>query len=109
MSHITMFDTVAPGRIIKESQFDETPYRCPSCTDELWDVQCLSTPDQLWRVSSATGGAYLVAGVTPACPWCGADLAVASESHTAPFTHGLLPPMNGSHQPGQAVNELQWN
>lgn len=111
MSHLTMFDTIAPGHIIKESQFDQATHRCPtpSCTGGVWDVQCLSAADQLWRVSSAEGGSYLVAGVSPACPWCGADLEVASATHTQPFMNGLLPPMNGSHRPGQAVNELQWN
>ncbi len=80
MSYITKFDTMAPGHIIKESQIDQATHCCsnPTCTGERWDVQCLSAAEQLWQVSSETGGSYLVAGVTPACPWCGGDLAVAA-------------------------------
>jgi hypothetical protein len=78
MSHITMFDTVAPGHIIKESQVEQASHCCPSptCTSGRWNVQYLSTANQLWRVSSETDGSFLVAGVTPACPWCGAELEI---------------------------------
>jgi len=105
----TMINPVADERT--SQRHEPATYRCttPSCTGNQWQVQCLSAHDQLWRVSSATDGSYLVAGVTPACPWCGADLAVDRESQTEPFLNGLLPSMNGSHQPGQTVNEYQWN
>ena len=111
MSPITTFDRVAPGHIIKESQFDPASHRCasPTCAGGRWDVQCLSAAEQLWRVSSEENGSYLVAGVMPACPWCGADLEIAAESHDRPLANGLLQLMNGSHQPGQASNAAQWN
>lgn len=61
----------------------------PGCTAGLWTVQLLSAANALWRVSSAAGGSYLVAGTTPACPWCGAALAVAAQSHPEPAINGL--------------------
>lgn len=67
----------------------------PGCTAALWTVQLLSSATSLWRVNSASGGSYLIAGVTPACPWCGGDLAVAA----------MLPDLPGD----QGESEAQWN
>lgn len=56
----------------------ELDLRCCSsaiCSGEQWRVQLISVDNQLWRVSSTNGaGSYLVAGNTPACPFCGGDL-----------------------------------
>lgn len=67
----------------------------PGCAAGLWTVQLLSSATSLWRVSSATGGSYLIAGTTPACPWCGGNLAVAA----------TLPDLPGD----QGESEAQWN
>lgn len=68
------------NRIIQAARPATVEQHCltPGCTAGLWTVQLLSSANSLWRVSSATGGSYLIASVTPACPWCGGDLAVAA-------------------------------
>jgi uncharacterized protein CbrC (UPF0167 family) len=111
MSHSTMFNTVAPMRNHKESQADPSSQCCPnpSCTGGVWHVQCLSVAAELWQVSSETGGSYLIAGVTPACPWCGSDLAVAAKADATPPANGLLQRIGGTFQPRQAESELPWN
>ncbi len=67
----------------------------PGCAAGLWTVQLLSSATSLWCVSSATGGSYLIAGVTPACPWCGGDLVAAD----------TLTDLPGK----QEESEAQWN
>ena len=96
MSHI-MYDTVVPVHSNKEHQVEQSAHCCtnPSCTGGRWQVESVSTREQLWRVSSATGGSYLIAGVTPACPWCGGDLAVAATLNDLPGKQG--------------ESEAQWN
>lgn len=94
-----MFDPVAPGCIIKERQFNQASYYCPSpsCIDELWNVQCLSASDQLWRVSSETAGAYLIASVTPACPYCGATLLTTTKPYAQQAANGLFQREQGEY------------
>lgn len=84
--------------------------RCvtPGCTATHWTVQLLSAANSLWRVSSATGGSYLVAGVTPACPWCGADL-LATPAPTDQLADDLLLPVSEAYQPSEVVGESKWN
>lgn len=79
MAHI-MSGTLGPMPKPKARSFDHPLHHCanPSCTGSLWAVENVSDREQLWRVRSATGDAYLIAGVTPACPWCGGDLTVAA-------------------------------
>lgn len=74
----------------------------PGCTAGLWTVQLLSAANSLWRVSNATGGSYLVAGTTPACPWCGAELLVEAKPSPEPVT-------NGWGQPALTKTALLWN
>lgn len=85
MSQIRL-DTIVPEHSDQERQFDQSAHHCtnPSCTGGEWTVENVSARDQLWRVSSATGGSYLVAGVTPACPWCGGDLMIAARLDDLP-------------------------
>lgn len=96
MSHI-MFGTVVPVHNNTEQQSDQSAHCCtnPSCTGGQWHVENLLVREQLWRVSSATGGSYLIAGTTPACPWCGGDLAVAATLTDLPGDQG--------------ESEAQWN
>ncbi|MFN8442806.1 MAG: hypothetical protein U0175_18665 [Caldilineaceae bacterium] len=79
MSNIN-FATVVTVHDEKEGQSGLPVYQCasPSCTSGLWTVEILSAHDQLWRVCSASDGSYRIAGLTPACPWCGGDLMVAT-------------------------------
>lgn len=85
--------------------------RCvtPGCTATRWTVQLLSAANALWRVSSATGGSYLVAGTTPACPWCGAELPTVTQADAMPSPNGLHQPGSEPFQVERTVRELQWN
>jgi hypothetical protein len=110
MVHTMMLDTVAQARN-KESTFEQPTQCCPnpSCTGAAWHVEQVSAANQLWRVSSTTGGSYLIAGVTPACPWCGSDLAVTANLGAMPSTNGLLQPVGESSQPKRNEHKPQWN
>ncbi len=81
----------------------------PGCMAGLWTVQLLSAANSLWRVSNATGGSYLVAGTTPACPWCGAALPAAAQADAMPSINGLYKPVGEPFQSERAVCESQWN
>lgn len=96
MSHI-MFGAVVPVHSHKAHQVEQSAHCCtnPSCIGGRWQVENVSVHEQLWRVSSLAGGSYLIAGMTPACPWCGGDLAVAA----------TLPDLPGK----QRESEAQWN
>jgi len=96
MSHLN-FGTAISIYKEKEGQFEQPLHHCanPSCTGSLWTVEKVSARDQLWRVRSATDGSYLIAGVTPACPWCGGDLTVAATLDELPGE--------------QVESETQWN
>lgn len=88
MLHIN-FTTVVTVHDEIEGQSGLPAYQCanPSCTSGLWTVEILSAHDQLWWVSSATDGSYRIAGATPACPWCGGDLMVATTLADWPGEH----------------------
>ncbi|MCE7986714.1 MAG: hypothetical protein DYG89_36535 [Caldilinea sp. CFX5] len=111
MTPNAIFETGAPMRATQEQLIDQPSYTCSglSCKGAQWQVQCLSAHDQLWRVSSTTGGSYLVAGATPACPWCGADLLMVAVAPAGQSTNGLHQPSSESFQPERAGRELQWN
>lgn len=54
----------------------EEAQRCsnPACAVGPWRVELFSAANSLWRVSNVHQGSYLVAGMTPACPFCGIAL-----------------------------------
>lgn len=81
----------------------------PGCTAGLWTVQLLSSANSLWRVTSATGGSYLIAGTTPACPWCGAALAVVAPLHPESVTNRLPQSIRTADQPTEVARTAQWN
>jgi hypothetical protein len=79
MSQIATLESVVDAVKIKEGASTQETWRCPNpiCFAGAWNVQLLSACDPLWQVSNETGGGFwLVAGVTPACPACGAGLPI---------------------------------